>query len=114
MAALLSGCVRSRVVVTSEPPGATIHMNDLHLGKTPVEMPFTWYWYYDFQAQLEGYETAVERKRLRAPVYLWPGLDLLMEAMPFPVYDTKRVHLVLREQKDRPDPEMVSTPAAGE
>ena len=105
VSAFASGCVRSRFQVTSDPPGADVTMNDVHLGTTPVEIPFTWYWYYDFRAQKEGYETAFLRQRVNAPVYLWPGPDLLMEMMPFPVYDTRRIHLELEPESDKPSPE---------
>ena len=102
--ATTSGCVRSRVRVTSEPAGATVTMNGVHLGRTPVEQPFTWYWYYDFVVAKEGYAPTGERVRFRAPVYLWPGLDLLMEMMPFFVTDTKKVHFVLKQNDERPAP----------
>ncbi len=104
-----TGCVRSKVVVTSDPPGADVHMNDVHLGRTPVEMPFTWYWYYDFQAELDGHETSVTRERFRAPVWLWPPMDLVMEAMPFHVHDTKRVHFDLAPVSDLPAPEFAGS-----
>jgi hypothetical protein len=106
VASLATGCVRSKVVVTSDPPGADIHMNDIHLGRTPVEMPFTWYWYYDFKADLAGHEPAVRRERFKAPPYLWMGPDLLMEMLPFPVRDTRRVHFDLVAKRFRPEPEL--------
>ncbi|MCC5875861.1 MAG: PEGA domain-containing protein [Candidatus Sumerlaeia bacterium] len=102
-----SGCgVRSSVIVTSEPEGAVVTMNGVNIGETPLQRPFTWYWYYDFRAEKDGYEPVEQRERFRAPVYLWAGLDLLMEMMPFYVYDTKEVHLVLRELEDRPAPQL--------
>lgn len=101
---LASGCVRSKVVVTSEPSEAIVTMNGVNLGTTPLEHPFTWYWYYDFIAMKPGYETVGVRKRFRAPVYLWPGLDLLMEAMPFWVTDTKYVHIDMEAVDERPRP----------
>lgn len=104
-----SGCVRSKVVVTSEPPGADVHMNDVHLGRTPIEMPFTWYWYYDFKAELDGHRTGIRRERFRAPVWLWPPADLLMEAMPFTVKDTKYVHFELQPEPVVPAPEYAGT-----
>lgn len=107
---LTAGCVRSKVVVTSEPSGAEITMNGVNLGETPLEHPFTWYWYYDFIAEKEGFEPTGKRERFRAPVYLWPGLDLLMEMMPFYVTDTKFVHLTLPELDERPDPVLVQGP----
>lgn len=106
---LASGCVRSKAIITSEPSGAMVTMNGVNLGQTPVEQPFTWYWYYDFIATKDGYQTTATRERFRAPVYLWPGLDLLMEMMPFYVRDTKRVHIEMAPVDTRPAPEFVTT-----
>jgi hypothetical protein len=106
LAAATSGCVRSKAVVTSDPPGADIRMNDIHFGTTPLEIPFTWYWYYDFQAELDGHETLVQRERFRPPPYLAFPLDFVMEAVPFVVRDTKEVHLVLTPADTRPIPEV--------
>lgn len=106
LAALLvvGGCVRSKVRVTSEPSGAIITMNGVNLGTTPVEYPFTWYWYYDFAAEMEGYETASLRRRFHSPIYLMPGLDLIMELIPINIHDTKKVHLELTPKSSRPLP----------
>ena len=103
--AFLAGCgVRQKVIVTSEPTGATVSMNGVNLGRTPVEQPFLWFWYYDFVAEKKGYEIAGVRKRFRSPVWLWPPLDLVMEAMPFYVPSVKRVHIILEPQQNRPAP----------
>lgn len=106
----LFGCagVRQKVVVTSEPAGADVTMNSVHLGQTPTEVPFTWYWYYDFKAEKDGYKTAIKRERFRAPIYLWPGVDLLMEMMPFHVRDTRHVHLELPVDKQLPEAELLA------
>ncbi|MGF1573005.1 MAG: PEGA domain-containing protein [Sumerlaeia bacterium] len=106
----LSGCagVRQKVVVTTEPAGADVTMNSVHLGQTPTEIPFTWYWYYDFKAEKDGYKTAITRERFRAPFYLLPGVDLLMEMMPFHVRDTRRVHLVMDVENSLPEPELAA------
>jgi len=93
------------VIVTSEPAEAMITMNGVNLGTTPLEQPFTWYWYYDFVATKEGYVADGKRVRFRAPPWLWPGFDLLMEAMPFYVNDTKKVHLMLAPVDTRPAPQ---------
>jgi len=102
-----AGCVRSKAVITSDPPGADVHMNDIHVGRTPVEVPFTWYWYYDFKAEKEGYEATVQRERFRAPVYLWFPLDFVMELVPARITDTKRVHIEMEQERDKPEPELV-------
>ncbi len=94
--ALASGCIRSRVIVTSEPPGADVTLNGLHRGRTPIEIPFIWYWYYDFELTEEGYEPLVARERFHAPVYAaFPPLDLLSEAAPVVFRDTRRRHYTL-------------------
>ncbi len=110
LAPVLSSCVRSKVIVTSDPTDAVVTMNGVPLGETPVEHPFTWYWYYDFIATKEGYQAAGTRERFHAPPWLWPGFDLVMEMMPFYVTDTKRVHLVLEEIDQRPQPGFVDEP----
>lgn len=104
-----SGCIRSKVVVTSDPPGADVSMNDVHLGRTPVESPFLWYWYYDFKAEKEGYRTGAIRERFDAPVYLWMGPDLVMELLPIPVIDRRKVHFDLEPDTRIPEPEYVTT-----
>ncbi len=107
---VLSACgggVRSRVNIQTIPEGADVTMNDVHLGRAPLQMPFTWYWYYDFVAEKEGYKTTTERVRFRAPVYLWVPFDYFAEMLPFKIYDTKNVTLVLEEEDRTPSPEYV-------
>ncbi len=91
----LCGCIRSRVIVTSDPVGADVTMNNVYRGKTPVEIPFAWYWYYSFDLTKEGYEPVSVRERFHPPVYFMMPLDFVAEAAPFPLYDTKRRHYVM-------------------
>ena len=107
--AVASGCagVRRTMSVTSEPSGADVTINGEHVGKTPVEVPFLWYWYYDIEGEMKNHETALKRVRLRAPWYLWPPLDLAAEMMPFHVADRKQIHLELEPDRRSPEPEFV-------
>lgn len=105
-----AGCIRSKVLVTSEPTGAVVTMNGSHLGTTPVERPFTWYWFYDIDVQKEGFEPSKVRKRFRPPIYLWPGLDFFCELIPVNIHNTKKVHFALEPSNPRPDPMFVDTP----
>ena len=90
-----SGCIRSRVVVTSDPSGADVTMNNTYRGQTPITIPFAWYWYYDFELEKEGFKNLESRERFRTPVWFLIPFDLVMEAMPFNIYDTKRLHYAL-------------------
>jgi len=111
--ALLAGCIRTRVIVSSDPMGADVSMNNVYRGKTPVEIPFTWYWYHNFELQKEGYERVTVQERFYSPVYFWPPLDAVAEALPFPLYDTKRRHyvMVVRSPDGTPPRPGEATPA---
>lgn len=78
----LSGCLERRIRVTSEPPGAIVWLNDREIGRTPVETPFTFYGTYDVRLELDGFEPVQAPRKASAPVYEWPGFDLLAEMWP--------------------------------
>lgn len=101
------------MIVTSDPPGADVTLNGVHRGKTPIEIPFIWYWYYDFELRQTGYEPLYIRERFHAPVYLYMPLDAVAEALPVPIYDTKRRHYVMvtRPEREPVTPGAVSPPA---
>lgn len=103
---LTAGCaggIRSRAVITSDPSGATVFWRGEERGDTPIEIPFIWYWYYDIRIEKEGYQPLEAMERLRArPWFVFP-LDLLMEIMPFPVSDTRRLHYELQPTPPKTD-----------
>jgi len=81
-ASVMPGCLERTIVVTSEPPGAVVWLNDQELGRTPVETDFTFYGTYDVRLRLEGYEPLVTSRVASAPIYEVPGLDIFAEAVP--------------------------------
>lgn len=78
----LTGCLHRRIFVTSDPPGATVYLNDVEVGRTPVEVDFTYFGVYDVRLRKPGYEPITTSEKASAPVYEWPGIDLLAEAIP--------------------------------
>lgn len=86
-APLLTGCVTRtsdrRIVVTSDPPGATVWLNDVEIGRTPTEASFKFYGTYDLQLRLDGYEPVHEGRTAHAPLHEQPGFDLLAAAWPW-------------------------------
>lgn len=80
---MLSGCVDRRISITSEPPGAQVFLNDSDVGRTPVEVNFTYFGTYDVRLRKEGYEPLVTKANAKAPIHEWPGIDLLFLPMPF-------------------------------
>jgi len=95
-----TGCIRSKLHLTSEPSGALVKVEGENYGRTPVAVPFIWYWYYDVELQKQGYETRRVQERMDTPPYLIIPLDFLMEIMPFPVKDNRYRHYYLEPQKD--------------
>lgn len=82
LATLAGGCLSRKVSITSEPRGATVWMNDVEIGRTPVEAEFAYYGTYDLLLQLEGHEPLRTRASARAPIYEYPPFDLAANAVP--------------------------------
>ena len=89
MTPLLSGCLERTVTITSEPPGALVVLNDEEIGRTPVETGFRYFGVYDVRLQREFFETLTTEKEAVAPIWEYPGIDLLAIAAPWRV----RTHL---------------------
>lgn len=102
------GCVERRLLITSEPAGALVYLNDQEVGRTPLEVPFTWYGTYDVRLERTGYRTLQTQQTADQPWWEKPGPDLFAEAMP-----NKRVEIAwhLQMQKAQPasetDPDQV-------
>jgi hypothetical protein len=91
----LGGCLERTVKITSEPPGAVVWMNNVEVGRTPVETGFTFYGKYDVRLRREGYEPLSAVRDVRAPLYEYPPLDLLAEAAPLPIRTERSWHFEL-------------------
>jgi hypothetical protein len=79
---LLTGCVRRALTVTSDPPGALVHLNGVEVGRTPMTRDFTWYGTYDVVLRKEGYETLKTQGKVIAPWWQWVPIDLFAELLP--------------------------------
>ncbi len=97
-AALLSGCVERRFVITSDPPGAMVIDERGHpIGATPVDRPFTYYGKYRFTLVKDGFQTQVVEEPISAPWYEWIGLDFISEnLLPFTLRDVRRLHFSMQ------------------
>lgn len=82
-ACALAGCVERRIFITSDPPGALVHVNDVEVGRTPLELDYEWDGVYDVRLTLEGYEPLLTTGRVPTTLDHVPGFDLLAEALPF-------------------------------
>jgi hypothetical protein len=97
---LTAGCIRSRVIITSDPPGADVTFKREYRGRTPITIPINWYWFYDVEIEKEGYNKVETMERFHSPVWFYMPFDMVMEAMPFPIKDTKYRHYVLTPKEE--------------
>lgn len=93
--ATMGGCMRRQLVITSEPSGALVHVNDVEVGTTPVSVDFTYYGTYDVLLEKDGFEPLRTSASARAPIYEWPPLDLAASAIPANIETTVRWNFVL-------------------
>jgi len=100
------GCVQRELVITSDPPGADVVVNQRHHGKTPYHLPFKHYGTYDIRLTHPGYTdgggNSVRYYPLQvaepvvAPVYQKMGVDFVAEALvPATITDRRELHYTL-------------------
>ncbi len=92
--ATLTGCVERRISITSEPAGALVWVNDVEVGRTPVETVYKHYGEYDVRLELDGHDTLQTFSKAKTPWWEFPGPDLIAEAVPNAKH-TVRWHFVL-------------------
>jgi hypothetical protein len=80
---MTAGCVRRTLRISSTPPGALVWVNHREIGRTPLEVDFTYYGHYDVQLSLEGSEPLLTTGQANPPVWDMIGMDLLFEVAPF-------------------------------
>lgn len=102
---VLGGCLERTVTITSEPAGALVILNDEEIGRTPVETGFRYFGVYDVRLQREGFEPIVTEKEAVAPIWEYPGLDLLAIAAPWRVKTHLEWHFDLEAVPEPGTPE---------
>lgn len=109
---LLAGCVERGLVITSDPPGATVTVNQQWTGTTPFVLPFKHYGVFDIWIEHPGYEENGRMVKfyplhvgepVKAPGYQYAGADFVTEVLlPTTLYDQHNLHYVL-ERVDQAD-----------
>ena len=98
--AIFPGAIRKVATITSEPSGAGVWINGVYRGKTPVEIPYNWNWYYDFTLKKEGYQDYCIRERFYAPVRHKIPFDFFAEAIPVKSAEPQWRHYQLAPKKE--------------
>ena len=97
---LLGGCVDRLVNVRSEPPGASVYMDDVKVGETPCDVQYIWYGQRELVIELRGYRIVRETIVLRPPWWQFFPLDLITDVvLPFTVTDQVEVSYSLERER---------------
>ncbi|MCD0462180.1 PEGA domain-containing protein [Roseiconus lacunae] len=106
---LCTGCVRRRMTVRTNPPGAMVSVDNQVIGSSPAATPFTYYATREFRIEADGYETETIRRRFNPPWYQWPGIDFITETLwPGELRDERIIDVTLRPRVQPPDEEVIS------
>jgi hypothetical protein len=74
-----TGCVRRRLTVRTQPPGAQVFVDDQEIGTTPCSSSFVYYGTRKVTLIKDGYRTETLYQKLNAPWYQIPPLDFVSE-----------------------------------
>ena len=89
---LQSGCVRRRLMVRSNPPGAMVYVDNQPIGKTPCATDFVYYGTREIRLVKAGFETLTVNQEIPAPWYQIPPLDFVSEnVIPRKIQDYRTV-----------------------
>lgn len=99
LASGLSSCVGDRILrIESDPPGATVRLDDRVIGVTPIDVEFQHYGQRRLALYRTGYRTYSEPLKLKAPWFArWP-IDMFTEViLPLGLDDVRTMRIDLVE-----------------
>ena len=97
LAIAFSGCIRKRMTIRSNPPGANVYIDKQPIaGQTPVSTNFTYYGTRNIEIVRDGYRTERFLRRFNPPWYAIPPLDFFSETLwPFEKRDERIIDVQL-------------------
>ncbi len=96
LVALQTGCVRRRMTIRTDPPGAMVAVDQQEIGVTPLSVPFTYYGTRNFVVTKDSHETVMASRNFRPPWYQYPPLDFVTENLwPYEIRDERVVEFQL-------------------
>jgi hypothetical protein len=96
---LSSGCVRRRLNVRSNPPGAMVFVDNQQIGTTPCSVDFIYYGTREIRLVKPGFETLTVNQPIPMPWYQIPPIDFVSENLiPTNIQDHRTVAFDLQPQ----------------
>jgi PEGA domain len=102
------GCVRRRLNVRTNPPGALVYVDNQQIGATPCSVDFTYYGTREIRLIKPGFETLTVNQPIPTPWYEFPPLDFISENLvATKIRDNRTVTYNLSPQVIVPTQELV-------
>ncbi|MEM6330830.1 MAG: PEGA domain-containing protein [Planctomycetota bacterium] len=102
------GCVRRRLTVQTNPPGALVYVDNQPIGTSPCSTDFTYYGTREIRMVKPGYETLTVNQPIPTPWYETPGVDFISENLvPLKIRDNRTVAFNLSPQRVVPAEELI-------
>lgn len=105
---LNSGCVRRRMTVRTNPPGAVVSVDNQLIGTAPAASSFVYYGTREIRVAKDGYRTETLKTRINPPWYQYPGLDFITETLwPWEIRDERIIDVELVPQVLEPSDQVL-------
>jgi hypothetical protein len=101
--ATLTGCVKRKIAITSNPSGALVWVNDREVGRTPITFEFTYYGEYDIRLDLENFEPIMTSAWTQRPMWDAPFVDFVADVAPVNLESNTLWHFDLEQPRDNPE-----------
>lgn len=107
---LNSGCVRKRMTFRTNPSGAMVYVDKQPVGLTPVSTGFTYYGTRNIEIVKDGYRTEKFLRKVHAPWYQIPPLDLVSDNLwPFETRDERIFDVQMTPEFDVPEDALINS-----
>src|SRR5690606_12662551 len=102
------GCVRRRLTIRSNPPGAMVYVDNQHVGFTPCSVDLTYYGTREIRLLKSGFETLTINQPIPTPWWQVPPLDFVSDNLvPTKIRDNRTVTYNLQPQLMMPVEEII-------
>jgi hypothetical protein len=108
MTVLPTGCVRRRLNVRTNPPGALVYVDNQLIGETPCGVDITYYGTREIRLVKPGFEPLAVNQPIPTPWYQYPPLDFVSDNFwPTKIRDNRTVVYELRPQLMIPNHQII-------
>ncbi len=97
---LNSGCLRRRMTVRTNPPGAQVYVDRQSIGTSPASTSFLYYGPRHIEVVADGYRTEKVLRNLSPPWYQLPPLDFFTETLwPGEIRDERIIDITMTPEQ---------------